>query len=149
MTTSEETLAATDPLATPADVRREINTDLDGSALTDRIESAYEDIALATDIEQLNDLHRRKLETYYTAYLIRAWTDRDIEKGDRESVSLTYDGSALEELERKVQSLDPSGDLLPGEDGDASAGGLGGVGERRASYGSGRPYSASDTHRRH
>jgi hypothetical protein len=86
----------------------------------------------------MDDFHRRTLEKYFTAYKIRAWSDRDISQGSRESVSMTYDGSALEELERQVQRWDPSGELLPGEGDDPAAG----TQHRTASYGSASPHSA-------
>jgi hypothetical protein len=101
-----------DPLAEPSDVRQLIATNLDDPTVNGFLDDAAFANWRANDIEAMGDPTRKRLEAALAAYDIRATRDRSIASGDRQSASLEYDGSALDELRRKVRDLDPSGDLV-------------------------------------
>jgi hypothetical protein len=116
-----------DPVADASDVRDVIATDLGKSAIDTRLADAAFDNWRANDrdLSGMSDALRKRIEKNYAAYLIRATRDRDVQSGSWQSVSLDYDGSALDELRRRVRDLDPTDELL-GQEGVTrrSAGGF-------------------------
>ena len=105
-TTSEHSTASV------SDVRGVIATDLEDSEIISTLEDAWFDNQRVNDLAAMDDPLIEQIEKHLAAYKIRATRDRDLEKGKRKSVSMTYDGSALNELRRKVRDLDPSGELI-------------------------------------
>lgn len=97
--------------ATPSDVRSAISTDLSDSEIQSYIDDAQFQNEQKNDTGEMTTKHIRQLEKYYAAYLIRAFRDRALSSGSKESTSLDYDGSALSELRNYVDDLDPSGEL--------------------------------------
>lgn len=104
-------------LATPADVRAIIATDLDDPQIGSFLSDAAAANADANDIGEMSDSLRTRIEKYYASFLIRSFRDRDASKAKRKSVNISYEGSAVEALKAKVRALDPSGELIP--DGEA------------------------------
>jgi hypothetical protein len=109
---ANDTETPPEPLAAASDVRQLIATNLDGPTVNGFLDDAAFENWRANDIEAMGDPTRKRLEAALAAYDIRATRDRSIASGSRQSASLDYDGSALDELRRKVRDLDPSGDLL-------------------------------------
>lgn len=96
----------------PSDVRGVINTDLEDTVINTKIADAEFRSQRVNDHDEMGDQHVKQLIKHYAAFLIRTTLDRDVSQGSRKSVSLTYDGSALDELRRDVRDLDPSGELI-------------------------------------
>lgn len=100
--------------ATVGDVHGVIKTNLDQSRVVAKLEDAWYEAQRVNDLEEMDDIDVHQLEKYLAAYLIRAMTDRAIASGDRQLVSLEYEGSSLDELRQQVRRRDPSGEL-PGD----------------------------------
>lgn len=110
-------------LASPSDVRIEIDTDLDDSDLSDLIARVFRDIEreyadtdgnFTTEDEDgntvdlfLDDDHQRDFEAVLTAYRIAGGRDRRVESESVASVSATYEASEIAALRRRVSRLDP------------------------------------------
>ena len=96
----------------PDDVRGVISTDLENGVIHTKISDAEFRSKRVNDHEEMGTEHVKQLIKHYAAFLIRTTLDRDVQSGKRKSVSLDYDGSALDELRRDVRDLDPSGELI-------------------------------------
>lgn len=97
--------------ATPSDVRAVISTDLSDSEVLSYLDDAQFANEKSNDTGDMTTEHIRQIEKYLAAFLIRSVRDRALASGNKESVSLDYDGSALAELRKKIKRLDPSGEL--------------------------------------
>lgn len=102
--------------ATVGDVRGVIATDMTAEQIKSFLEDAWFTIKRKVGYGSLSKPHAERLEKYYAAYLIRSFYDRALDNASRPSVGLDYEGSALENLKNKVDSLDPSDDLIPDDD---------------------------------
>lgn len=105
-----------DPLADADGVRGVIATDLSDSEINQFLDDAAFQNWRVNDLDAMGDPTRQRIEKFLAAHDIRASRDRDFSSASRDSTDLTYDGSALKELRRKVRSLDPSGELVPPPD---------------------------------
>lgn len=110
-------------LASPDDVRLELDTELDDTDISSLIQRVYRDIERAylddtgefttTDDEGNtvdlfdNDDHQRDFEALLTAYRIASGRDRRAESESVASVSVTYEASEIAALRRRVARLDP------------------------------------------
>jgi len=103
------------PLAEVSDVRDVIATKLDKGDIKSWIADAAEENAEVNDTEAMSDSLRKRIEKFYASYLIRSIRDREAEKGRRNSVTINYETASVDGLRRQVQSLDPSGELIPEE----------------------------------
>lgn len=97
--------------ATPSDVRAVISTDLSDSEIQSYIDDAQFANEEANDTAEMSTEHIRQLEKYLAAFLIRSFRERAKTDLSQESASVSYDGSALSELRKKIKRLDPSGEL--------------------------------------
>ena len=127
-----------DPLAEVSDVRDVIATKLDKGDINSWISDAAEENDEVNDTEEMSDSLRKRIEKFYAAYLIRSIRDREAEKGRRNSVTIDYETASVEGLRRQVQSLDPSGELIPEEQDQGEPG----VTRRTTRVGSTRLHSA-------
>lgn len=107
--------------ATPSDVKIEsgsggvIATSLSDSAVQSYIDDAYFEINRALDDyeAQYSDEFRTQIEKYHASLLIRKLADKPVQDTSRESASVSFEEGATSvgELQRKVDSLDPTNSL--------------------------------------
>lgn len=101
-----------DPIATVADVRGEIETDLDDGDITPYLDDAAFENDRVNDAAGMDDELRRQIEKKYAALKILTRRDRATTRESLGSASKTYEIGTVDDLERELTNLDPSGDLL-------------------------------------
>lgn len=107
--------------ASPDDVKGVIATDLSLSEIQGYLDdAAYEASQANPKYSSWDSEDKKQLEKYYAALLIRTLRDKPISSTSRETASVDYEGSTLttNQLRRKVDSRDPSGELAYNRDSD-------------------------------
>ena len=87
-------------------------------------DAAFEAAQANPDYSEWSTERQRQLEKYYAAFLIRSLADKPISSTSRETASVTYEGDSLtiDQLRRKVDDRDPSGQLATMRDTDRYTG---------------------------
>jgi len=103
----------TDPLATPAEVKIEINTNLSDEDIEAILGRVARDNDRVNDAESMDDALRTDLEAAMAAYHIATQRERATTRKSLGNASKTYDASIVDRLEDRVVRLDPSnGDVI-------------------------------------
>ena len=105
-----------EPVATPADVKGEIETRLDEESIRFQLDEAAFDNSRENDVAQMEDDVRKRIEQKLAALKILQGKDRQVRQKAVGSASKAYDGDAIERLRRELRQLDPSGDLIEDPD---------------------------------
>ena len=101
-----------DPIAQPTDVKKEIDTVLSNSRITDYLEDAAFENDRANGADSQSDELRKRIERKLAALKIIERRERSVSTESRESASVTYEASMVDALKREIQKLDDSGELV-------------------------------------
>lgn len=79
-------------------------------------DAAYEAGNSISDYSEWDSEDKRQLEKYHASLLIRQFADKAVSSTSAETRSVDFEGATVEELKRKVDARDPSGELAYNRD---------------------------------
>lgn len=102
--------------AVPDDVRGVIPTDLDDAAIQNYLDDAEFENEQVNDTSGMSSEQIIQIEKYLAALSIAQSKDRPIDRGSKESASVTYGGDTIAWLKEQLDKRDPSGELAYNRD---------------------------------
>lgn len=93
------------PVASASDVSDRIPTGLSEGQITTYLEDAVFDLEQEFDLSEKSDDWRTQVEWRLAAYKILVLRERETTREQRESATLTFDASRVEELKEEIRQL--------------------------------------------